>query len=75
MPIDISHVEWIFVGLMAVGAFVASLIGHFIAFKNRFIGAIIAGIVFGIFFILWNYYPHPGIPIFPTVNSYTYPTG
>ena len=43
MPIDLSAVNWAFVGLMALLAFVAALLGSLIAFRNRFFGAIIAG--------------------------------
>lgn len=69
MPIDLSTVNWIFVGLMAGAAFIAALLGSFIAFRNRFLGAIIAGILFGIFFVLWNYYPHSfGLPIVKTIG-------
>ena len=67
MPIDLSAVNWIFVGLMAALAFVAALLGSVIAFRNRFIGAIIAGILFAAGFVAWNYYPHSfGLPIIKT---------
>ena len=46
MPIDLSNVNWMFVFLMAVFAFVAALLGSLIAFRNRFAGAVIAGILF-----------------------------
>ena len=52
MPIDLSTVNWVFVGLMAVFAFVASLVGTLISLSNRFVGAIIAGILFAV--ILWR---------------------
>ena len=44
--VDLSNVNWVFVGLMAVLAFVAALLGSLIAFRNRFAGAVIAGILF-----------------------------
>ena len=67
MPIDVSAVNWVFVGLMAALAFVAALLGSVIAFRNRFIGAIIAGILFAAGFVAWNYYPHSfGLPIVKT---------
>lgn len=72
--LDLSTVNWVFVGLMAVFAFVAALLGSLIAFRNRFLGAIIAGILFAIFFVLWNAYPHPTIPL-PIVTTYTTPNG
>jgi fructose-specific phosphotransferase system IIC component len=72
MPIDLSTVNWVFVGLMAVFAFVAALLGSLIAFRSRFFGAIIAGILFAIIFVFWNHYPHPQLQL-PIVNTYTTP--
>ncbi len=70
MPIDISTVNWVFVGLMAVAAFIAALLGSLIALRNRFVGAIIAGVLFAVFFIAWNYYPHSfGLPIVKTIGT------
>jgi hypothetical protein len=62
MPIDLSTVNWEYVAILAVFAFVAALLGSLIAFRNRFVGAIIAGILFAVIFVLWTYYPH-GIPL------------
>ena len=68
--IDLSSVDWIFVGLMTALAFVAALLGSLIAFRNRFVGAIIAGILFGVGFVGWNYYPHNfGLPILKTTGK------
>jgi hypothetical protein len=74
MPIDLSAVNWVFVGLMIAFAFVAALLGSLIAYRNRFAGAIIAGILFGAMFVAWNYYPHPTIAL-PIVSTYTTPGG
>jgi len=64
MGIDLSSVDWVFVGLMMALAFVAALLVSLIAFRNRFVGAILAAILFGIGFVAWNYYPHQfGLPI------------
>lgn len=69
MPIDLSAVNWVFVGLMTLLAFVAALLGSLIAFRNRFLGAIIAAILFAAGFIAWNYYPHSfGYPIIKTIG-------
>jgi hypothetical protein len=66
-PIDLSSVNWVFVGLMMALTFVAALLGSLIAFKNRFMGSIFAAILFGIGFVAWNYYPHNfGLPILRT---------
>jgi hypothetical protein len=70
MPIDLSTVNWTFVALMAVLAFVAALLGSLISFRNRFLGAIIAAILFAAGFVAWNYYPHSfGLPIIKTLGS------
>jgi hypothetical protein len=62
-----SAVNWMFVAIMALLAFVASLFGHIISFRNRFLGAILAGVLFAVFFVGWNYYPHGlGLPIVKT---------
>ena len=74
MPIDLSTVNWTFVALMGVFAFVAALLGSLIAFRNRFLGAIIAGILFAASFVAWNYYPHPTVPL-PIISAYTTPNG
>jgi hypothetical protein len=64
MGIDLSSVDWTFVGLMTALAFVASLIGGIIAFRNRLLGSIFAAILFAVGFVAWNYYPHSfGLPI------------
>ncbi|HTP90350.1 MAG TPA: hypothetical protein VMJ52_01340 [Xanthobacteraceae bacterium] len=64
MPIDLSAVNWLFVALMGLMAFVAALIGSLIAFRSRFAGAILAGILFAAGYVGWNYYPHSfGLPI------------
>ena len=59
MPIDWATVNWMFVVLMGVFAFVAALLGSLISFRNRFWGAVIAGILFAVIFVLWNHYPAP----------------
>jgi hypothetical protein len=70
MGIDLSTVDWIFVGLMTALAFIAALLGSLIAFRNRFVGAIIAAILFGIGFVAWNYYPHQfGLPILKSTGT------
>ena len=74
MPIDWATVNWTFVVLMGVGAFVAALLGSLISFRNRFWGAVIAGILFAAIFVLWNYYPHPTVPL-PVISAYTTPAG
>jgi hypothetical protein len=62
MPIDLSAVNWLYVVILSGFAFVAALLGSLIAFRNRFVGAILAGILFGAAFVFWTYYPHPNVP-------------
>jgi hypothetical protein len=74
MPIDLSTVDWLFVALMAVLAFVAALLGNLIAFRSRFVGAILAAILFAAGFVAWNYYPHNfGLPIIKTIGPDSVP--
>jgi hypothetical protein len=69
MPLDLSTVNWTFVGLMTLLVFVTALLGGLIAFTNRFAGAIIAAVLFGVGFVAWNYYPHSfGLPIIKTIG-------
>jgi hypothetical protein len=68
--LDLSTVNWVFVGLMMALAFITALLGSLIAFRNRVLGAIIAAILFGIGFVAWNYYPHDfGLPVLKTVGQ------
>jgi hypothetical protein len=69
MSLDLSTVNWTFVGLMTLLAFVATSLGNLIAFRNRFAGAIIAAVLFAVGFVAWNYYPHNfGLPILKTTE-------
>jgi hypothetical protein len=64
MTINLSAVAWDFVGLMTALAFITSILGAYIAYRNRFWGAIISAILFAIGFVAWNYYPHQfGLPV------------
>jgi hypothetical protein len=58
MPIDLTAVNWLYAAILSGFAFVAALLGSLISFRNRFIGAILAGILFGVAFVFWTYYPH-----------------
>lgn len=61
---NLSMDTWSFVGLMGAFAFIAAMLGSLIAFPNRFVGAIIAGVLFAAVFVAWNYMavPHFGLP-------------
>jgi hypothetical protein len=62
MPIDPSVVNWGYVAILALFAFVAALLGSIIAFRNRFMGAVFAAILFAVAYVFWTYYPHANIP-------------
>ncbi|MGB3743927.1 MAG: hypothetical protein WBD11_05255 [Xanthobacteraceae bacterium] len=74
MAIDFSSVNWLYVAIMAVFAFVAALLGGLISFRNRVGGALLAAILFAAMYVAWNYYPHPQIQL-PIVGAYSYPSG
>jgi uncharacterized membrane protein len=62
MPIDLSAVNWSYVGILSLLAFVASLLGSLISFRNKFAAAIIAAVLFAAGFVFWTYYPHDNLP-------------
>jgi hypothetical protein len=62
MPIDLSAVNWIYVGVLAVFVFFASIVGNLLSFNHRGLAAILAAVVFAVIFIGWSYYPH-GLPL------------
>jgi len=62
MPIYLTAVNWAYVGILSLFAFIAALLGSLISFRNRLGGAIIAGILFAVAFVYWTYYPHPNVP-------------
>jgi lipopolysaccharide export LptBFGC system permease protein LptF len=74
MAIDWSSVNWLYVAIMAVFAFVAAFLGGLISFRNRVGGALLAAIFFAAMYVVWNYYPHPQIQL-PIVSTYSYPSG
>ena len=68
MPIDWESVNWIYVGVLGVLAFFASLVGGLIAFNRRVLGALLSAILFAALFVAWTYYPH-GLPLPTSLNS------
>jgi hypothetical protein len=62
MPIDLSTVNWPYVAVLSALVFIAALIGNLLAFRSRFIGAILAAILFAVLFVAYTYYPH-GLPV------------
>ena len=66
-PIDLASVNWLYVAILAVFVFIASLIGNFLSFGRRTSGALLTAILFAAAFVAWSYYPH-GLPL-PTSLS------
>lgn len=60
LPFDLSAVNWEYVAILGVIAFIAALVGNIV--RNRFVAAIVAGILFAIAFVFYTYYPH-GLPL------------
>ena len=62
MPIDLGAVDWLYVVVLAIIAFIATLIGTVLAFRHIFLGAFLSAILFAAGFVMWTYYPH-GLPL------------
>jgi heme A synthase len=58
MPIDLASVNWLYVAILAVFAFVATGIANVLSFNNRIFAAVLSALLFAIAFIGWTYYPH-----------------
>jgi hypothetical protein len=62
MPIDLSTVNWLYVSILAAFVFIATLLGGIISFRNKFVAAIIAAVLFAAAFVFWTYYPRENLP-------------
>jgi hypothetical protein len=58
-------VDWLYVAVLAVFAFVANFLANLLSFKRRGLAAVLAAAVFATIFVFWTYYPH-GLPLLPT---------
>jgi hypothetical protein len=67
MPIDLSQVDWVYVGVLAVFAFLATVVGNILSFNHRGFAAVLAAAAFAALFVAWTYYPH-GLPL-PTAPA------
>src|SRR5271166_2829110 len=67
MPIDLAQVDILYVLVLALLAFVATLIGNVLAFGHRIVAAVLSAVVFSCFFVAMTYYPHhlplPSAPV------------
>lgn len=62
MPIDLATVDWIYVGVLAVLAFLATVVANIVSFGHRGMAALLSAIIFAALFVAWTYYPH-GLPL------------
>ena len=58
MPIDLAQVDWLYVIVLALFVFVASLIGNVLSFGRRITAAVVSAVAFSAIFIGLTYYPH-----------------
>ena len=71
IPIDWAHVDWVYVGVLSVFAFLAAVIGNLFSLNHRGFAAILTALVFAALFVAWTYYPHG----FPLPTKLTVPPG
>jgi len=60
--IDLATVDWVYVGVLAVLVFLATLIANVLTFGHRGMAAFLSAVLFAAFFVGWTYYPH-GLPL------------
>ena len=58
IPIDWANVNWIYVILLAVFVFVATLLGNLLSFSHRGMAGLLSALLFAVMFVFWSYYPH-----------------
>ena len=67
MPIDLAQVDWFYVVVLAVFAFVATYVGNLLSFGRHGIGAVLSAVLFAAIYVAWTYYPHHlPLPTAPT---------
>jgi hypothetical protein len=69
MPIDWGSVNWLNVLALSALVYLAALIGNFISFRKRWLGAMLIAVLFAVFYVIvWAYYPH-SIELVPVTKS------
>ena len=58
MPIDLASVNWLYVAVLAVFVFVATLVGNLLSFGHRGTAPCCRRWLFAAMFVTWTYYPH-----------------
>jgi hypothetical protein len=62
MPFNFAAVDWVYVGILAVFVFLAAVIANILSLNHRGLAAVLAALLFVVFFVAWAYYPH-GLPL------------
>ena len=57
MPIDLTSVNWVYLGQLSAIAFVAALIGNLLSFRTWLIGAILATALFAVGYVFFSNCP------------------
>jgi|SRR5262249_25530823 len=58
MRFDLAAVDWLYVAVLAVLVFIATLVGISVSFGRQLVAATISALVFAALFVIWTYYPH-----------------
>ena len=58
MPIDLATVDWLYVVVLAIFVFIATLIGNILSFGHRIMRRVLSAVLFAVAFVFWTYYPH-----------------
>jgi hypothetical protein len=58
MPIDLATVDWLYVVVLVLFVFVATLVAGVLSFGHRIVGAVLSAVLFAAAFVFWTYYPH-----------------
>ncbi len=62
--IDFAQVDWLYVILLVVFVCVTTFLGNVLSFNHRATAALLSGLLFGVVFVFWTYYPHR-VPFLP----------
>jgi|SRR5262245_13892305 hypothetical protein len=73
MPIDLAQVDWLYLIVLVVFVFLATLVGGLLSFGHRWTAATLSSLLFAVMFVFWTYYPHR-VPLPKTITMPNTPT-
>jgi hypothetical protein len=73
MPIDLVQVDWLYLIVLVVFVFLATLVGGLLSFGHRWTAATLSSLLFAVMFVFWTYYPHR-VPLPKTITMPNTPT-